>query len=438
MLLLPIPSFRHAQTRVDCHRAAAADALKKMGDRASEGVKRPRQQQGEEEDAQPEPLLLTAHPTLRLSLLAVRQSYLGMCFSAQLCNVQGAALFPFVRLLPHVRHPVAGAPVHDMSLKHAERLRVVACALTGKLVRLLSLGTGSHFEPERNRRACLKLMHFKVGRLAAKLMHSLVHLFGKEAQELCEAGQCAAAADALKRAINVGHLPSQAHLAHMMIDGREGVAVDRSLKSIPLVSGRRCLECHRLECHHLNRYLECHHLKGVLAWGCMEGFTSHWSPSARPNRHHQWAFESANQGSRYGQCNLGAHYENMGPHYYDQAVALYRLAAAQNLDSAQLRLGHMHYNGFGVAKDSAEALRLYRLAAAQGHPQALYKVAAFHEKGKLGVVRQNRDEAIHWYRRAQAAGHQHAEHAWRRLAQLPPQRESLRERLLKEYTIKKK
>jgi TPR repeat protein len=113
----------------------------------------------------------------------------------------------------------------------------------------------------------------------------------------------------------------------------------------------------------------------------------------------------------------------MGPHYYVKAVALYRLAAAQNLDSAQLRLGHMYYNGFGVAEDSAEALRLYRLAAAQGHPQALYDVAAFHEKGKVGVVRHNRDEAIHWYRRAQAAGHQHAEYAWRRLEQLPPQRE---------------
>ena len=132
------------------------------------------------------------------------------------------------------------------------------------------------------------------------------------------------------------------------------------------------------------------------------------------------ALESADKGSRYGQCNLGAHYENMGPHYYVQAVALYRLAAAQNLDSAQLRLGHMYYNGFGVAEDSAEALRLYRLAAAQGHPQALYDVAAFHEKGKVGVVRHNRDEAIHWYRRAQAAGHQHAECAWRRLEQLPP------------------
>ena len=60
-----------------------------MGDRASEGVKRPRQQQGEEEDAEPAPLHLTAHPTLLLPLLSVAQSYLGMCVSAQLCDAQG-------------------------------------------------------------------------------------------------------------------------------------------------------------------------------------------------------------------------------------------------------------------------------------------------------------------------------------------------------------
>ena len=113
-----------------------------MSRRASGGVKRPRQQQGEEEDAQPAPLHLTAHPTLPLPLLSVAQSFFGMCISAQLCDAQGAALFPFVRLPPRVRRPLAGAPVHDMSLTHGERLRVVGCALTGKLVRLLSLGVG--------------------------------------------------------------------------------------------------------------------------------------------------------------------------------------------------------------------------------------------------------------------------------------------------------
>ena len=338
-----------------------------------------------------------------------------MFVSAQLCDAQGAVLFPFVHLPPRVRRPFAGAPVYDLLrfLTHGERLRVVACGLTGRLVCLLS---GCCFEPDRNfnRRACHKLMHLQVGRVAVKLMHSLAAAVGskvgKEATELCESGQCAAAADALKRAIDVRHLPSRALLAHMMMmmDGREGVAVDRPEALALVEEGRR---------------LGCHHCQGVLAWGCMWGY-SHIYPrdrlenAFRVSRVLEFVLESAGKGSRYGQCNLGAHYENTrNPYYYVQAVAWYRLAAAQNLDSAQLRLGHMHCNGFGVAEDFTEMLRLYQLAAAQGHPQALYEVAACHEKGK-GVIL-NRYEAIRWYRRAQAAGHDDAERALRRLALLP-------------------
>jgi hypothetical protein len=61
---------------------------------------------------------------------------------------------------------------------------------------------------------------------------------------------------------------------------------------------------------------------------------------------------------------------------YDQALALYRLAAAQNLDGAQLGLGYIYYLGFGVVEDHAEALRLFQLAVAQGHPDALFWIAA--------------------------------------------------------------
>jgi hypothetical protein len=50
---------------------------------------------------------------------------------------------------------------------------------------------------------------------------------------------------------------------------------------------------------------------------------------------------------------------------FAQAVALYRLAAAQNLDGAQSYLGRMYDDGHGVAEDSAEALQLDQLAAAQ-------------------------------------------------------------------------
>jgi hypothetical protein len=128
------------------------------------------------------------------------------------------------------------------------------------------------------------------------------------------------------------------------------------------------------------------------------------------------ARESSGKGSRYGQYFLGWSYLSGAGGValdYAQAVALYRLAAAQNFDEAQWSLGNMYYDGIGVAQDFAEALRLFQLAAAQGHPAALYNVARCHE---LGVgVRKNEVEAIRWYRRAQAAGHPHAADALRRL-----------------------
>ena len=253
-----------------------------MGDRASKGVKRPR-----EKDAKHALQHLTAHPTLPLPLLSVAQSYRGMCVSAQLCDAQGAALFPFFCLPPRARRPLAGAAVHDMSLTHGERLRVVGCALTGKLVRLLSLGVGCssttttstvstttaptpitgtsttttitttitthyppHFEPQRNRRACHKLMQGIVRRVAAKLMHSVAAAVGKEAEELRASGQCAAAAVALKLAVDFGHLPSRALLAWMLLDGRNGVPKDHRRAFELVEEGAR---------------LGCHHCQGLLA-----------------------------------------------------------------------------------------------------------------------------------------------------------------------------
>jgi len=44
-----------------------------------------------------------------------------------------------------------------------------------------------------------------------------------EAERLLAAGQCAAAAEQLKRAIDQGHLASRAHYACMLFEGREFV-----------------------------------------------------------------------------------------------------------------------------------------------------------------------------------------------------------------------
>jgi TPR repeat protein len=353
-----------------------------------------RLQQDTEVDAEPAPMNSTAHPTLPLPLLSVGQMFFSMCVSVQLCNAQGAALVPFVRLLPRVCHPFADTRVYSMSLMHGERLRVVGCRLTGKLVRLMSLGTGRNFEPARNWRACCKLLHYQVRRVAAKLMHLLAatvgNNIGNEAEELYASGQCAAAAVALKLAVYLGHLPSRALMAHMLIDGREGVAKNMNAAFKLVEDGAR---------------FGCHHCQGVMAhcywggYGCVED----------ESRSLELAHQSSGKGSKYGQCMLGRLYnwgEGGVAEDRTEALALYQLAAAQNLDEAQWSLGRMYceipHKIQSFTQDYAEALRFYQLAAAQGHPFALFSIAECHERG--WAVRQNMDEAIRWYRRALAAG----------------------------------
>ena len=233
-------------------------------------------------------------------------------------------------------------------------------------------------------------------------MHSLAaavgNKVGKEAEELCASGQCAAAAVALKLAVDVGHLPSRALKAYMLLAGREGVAIVCNRAFELVEEGAR---------------LGCHHCQGVMAWCYWGGYGC----EEDEERSLELARESSGKGSRYGQFTLGLFFrwgEGGVAREYAQAVALYRLAAARNLDEAQCSLGNMYYRGLGVTQDYAEALRLFQLAAAQGHPpQALFYVAECHEEGR--GVRKNKAEAIRWYRRAQAAGYHGAAAALQRL-----------------------
>jgi len=154
----------------------------------------------------------------------------------------------------------------------------VGCGFKGKLVRLLSLGVGRHFEPQRNRRACLKMMLSNVRRVAAGLAAAVRHKVAKEAEELCASGQCAAAVVPLQRAIHLGDSPSRALKALLLIDGREGVAEDEEELA---EDGAR---------------LGCRHWQGVMAFcsfygrGCEEDGA----------RSLELARESSGRGSRYG------------------------------------------------------------------------------------------------------------------------------------------
>ena len=298
---------------------------------------------------------------------------------------------PFLRRMIRVSSPMYN------SMTHGERLRVTGCVLTGKLVYLVSLGTGCHFELQMNSGACHKLIQGIVRRVAAGLAVAVRDKAANQAEELCASGQFAAAAVVLQRAIDFGHLPSRALKAWLLLEGREGVAQDH-IEAFKLVKE--------------GTHLGCHHCQGVMALCYRSGFGC-MSNAARSL---ELAHKSSGMDSRYGQYALGDMYwySQGGPARFAQALAVYRLAAAQNLDEAQNSLGLMHYEGRGVAQDFAEALRLFQLAAAQGLPRALYTIALCHQIGI--IVPENKAEAIRWYMRAQAAGNLHAADALQRLS----------------------
>ena len=301
---------------------------------------------------------------------------------------------------------LASAPVYAMSLTHVERLFAVGNVLKGKLVRLLSLGEDRQFEPQRNRRTCHLMMLCVTRRIAAGLVAAVRDKAAKEAEEMCASGQCVTALVKLQTAIYLGHLPSRALLAHMMLNGREGVYEDRD-KAFELAE-----EGTRLGCHHCQGVMAYCYWKGVMAYCYWKGCVIQQDSV----RSLELARESSEKGSRYGQYVLGELYRlGEGGVALDKfkAVALYRLAAAQNLDEAQFSLGDMYVCGRGIAKDYTEALRLFYLAAAQGHPWANEYLAICHELG-LGVPK-NKPEAIRWYMRALAAGHPSATTALKRL-----------------------
>jgi len=371
----------------------------KMSSRTSGGGVKRQREEVEEEDA-PASMQVAAHAE-PLVVLAVVKSNFGALVCAQVCNPQGVFLFSHIRLPPRVSRPFAGAPVYDMSLTHAERLCAVGCGFKGRLVRLLSLGVGRYFEPQRNMRACHQMMQSNARRVASKSMAAVRDKAAKEAEELCASGQCAAAVVPLQRAIHLGDLSSLALKAWLHIHGREGVAKDRKTAFELAEEGAR------LGCHHCQGVLAscysgngeaCELLLGQLCgggYGCTQDMP----------RSLELARESSGRGSRYGQLTLGRlHWRGHGRLAQNraQAVAFFRLAAAQGLDEAQFELGRVYNNGFGVASEEAEALRWFHLAAAQGHPEALSRVAACHEKG-LGVAA-DAAEAICWHRRAHVAG----------------------------------
>jgi len=181
------------------------------------------------------------------------------------------------------------------------------------------------------------MMQIIVRRVTAGLAAAVRDKIAKEAEELCASGQFAAAIVPLQRAIDFGDLPSRALKAWLHIAGRKGVFARDVSRAFKLAE--------------VGTRLDCHHCQGVMAYCYLYGFGCETNEA----RSLELARESSVRGSRYGQCTLGAlFYGGKAGLAKDaaQAVAFYRLAAAQDLDQAHYSLGRLMMVGHHDDSDS--------------------------------------------------------------------------------------
>ncbi len=114
---------------------------------------------------------------------------------------------------------------------------------------------------------------------------------------------------------------------------------------------------------------------------------------------------AADGGDRDGRNMLGRCFENGWGMAKDfaQAVCHYRIAADAGLDWAQYNLGHMLLSGSGVAQNRDAAFARYRQAAVQGHVRAMNLVGRCYEEG-WGTAR-DLERAKAWYCRSAQGGY---------------------------------
>ncbi len=86
-----------------------------------------------------------------------------------------------------------------------------------------------------------------------------------------------------------------------------------------------------------------------------------------------------------------------------------RNAVAAGDARAVYEVGLRHFEGRGVARDTAGAARWFRVAADMGHAPAQYRLGNLLERGDASV-RRDTAEAMRLYQRAADAGNRKAMH----------------------------
>lgn len=88
---------------------------------------------------------------------------------------------------------------------------------------------------------------------------------------------------------------------------------------------------------------------------------------------------------------------------WPRAIMLLRPLAEQGDARAQVLLGNMYVQGYGVRRDSTQAYGLYRRAAIAGNAEAMVVTGAMLQQG-IGTTA-DVHQALEWYHRAAKSGH---------------------------------
>jgi len=125
----------------------------------------------------------------------------------------------------------------------------------------------------------------------------------------------------------------------------------------------------------------------------------------------------AEAGDADAQYELGCKYYNGDGVGRDYAEALkwYRKAAAQGHNSGLCDVAYCYRNGHGVKQDYAKAIPCYQQAANQGCPTGAYWLAFAYEHGQ--GVKPDMEKAKHWYEVSRDRGDSDAAEVLKRLGQ---------------------
>ncbi|HEX4143446.1 MAG TPA: SEL1-like repeat protein [Pirellulales bacterium] len=126
----------------------------------------------------------------------------------------------------------------------------------------------------------------------------------------------------------------------------------------------------------------------------------------------EWTQNFAADGDAYWQAALGDLYlEGNGvERNYELAEDWFRKTAASSdgEDLAELQLGRMYANGWGLTKDPLKAIAWYQKSAEHNSPLAQYELGDLYRVGAPGIPR-SYDEALKWLKLAADAGNSDAQ-----------------------------